>query len=367
MTPDTTIRSISVRTLDIPLWESFGIAGGTQDLACNLLVVLELADGTIGYGEAAPLPMFNGETQEQARHVLETAQAELVGRDAQEQKPLIELIYEHTGNIYSARCALETAVLDALARRSGTPFWKLFGSQPSPLETDMTITTQADLGLPEAVEHARESARNILNRGIHAIKMKIGSGDIALDYARVAAVHAESPSSPIILDGNQGLSVTSALELLEMLQQAGIRPALFEQPVRRDDLAGVAAVTKEGGVPVAADESASDLAAVQRIAELKAANVINIKLMKTGIAEALRIVAFCRANGLELMIGGMVESILGGTVSACFAAGLGCFKYIDLDTPLFMSENPFQGGVRYHGAQMDLSEIVAGHGVQPAG
>lgn len=61
MTP-TTIRALSVERLDIPLFAPFGISGGAQEVARNLLVTVELADGTRGYGEAAPFPAFNGET-----------------------------------------------------------------------------------------------------------------------------------------------------------------------------------------------------------------------------------------------------------------------------------------------------------------
>jgi L-Ala-D/L-Glu epimerase len=93
--------------------------------------------------------------------------------------------------------------------------------------------------------------------------------------------------------------------------------------------------------------------------------VINIKLMKCGIAEALDIAAIARAAGMGLMIGGMVESTLAMTVSACFAAGLGGFSFVDLDTPLFMAETPLVGGMRYEGARITLDHIEAGHGVTP--
>jgi L-alanine-DL-glutamate epimerase-like enolase superfamily enzyme len=117
---------------------------------------------------------------------------------------------------------------------------------------------------------------------------------------------------------------------------------------------------------VAADESAIDVADVLRIARTGAAQVVNIKLMKRGIVEALDMVAVCRANHLQLMIGGMVESILAMTTSACFAAGLGGFSYVDLDTPMFMAENPFSGGFIQQGCTLDVQHIAAGHGVTPA-
>ena len=96
-----------------------------------------------------------------------------------------------------------------------------------------------------------------------------------------------------------------------------------------------------------------------------AATVLNLKLMKHGIAEALDIAAVGRAAGLKLMIGGMVESVLAMTTSACLAAGLGGFSFVDLDTPLFLAENPFEGGFAQEGPRLDLAAIAAGHGVLP--
>ena len=126
-------------------------------------------------------------------------------------------------------------------------------------------------------------------------------------------------------------------------------------------------ITREGGVPVAADESASDVDRCHNnLIEMQAANVVNIKLMKCGIAEALEIAGLCKAHSIGLMIGGMVESILAMTVSACFASGLGGFTFIDLDTPLFMTDSPLIGGMIYHGGKLNLNAISSGHGVVPA-
>jgi L-alanine-DL-glutamate epimerase-like enolase superfamily enzyme len=85
--------------------------------------------------------------------------------------------------------------------------------------------------------------------------------------------------------------------------------------------------------------------------------------MKSGIAEGLAIAAAARAAGLDLMIGGMIEGRLAMSTSACFAAGLGAFAFVDLDTPLFLAEDAFAGGYAQRGAEIDLSPIEAGHGV----
>lgn len=358
MPAPTTIRSLSVENLDIPLHTPFGIAGGAQDLARNLLVTVELAGGTRGYGEAAPFPAFNGETQDVARAAIGAAASTVEGADTREWRRLAAALRGAIGPIGSAQCAIETAVLDALTRHANMPLWAFFGGVATSLETDMTVTTGT-------VAQAAADARAIGARGIRTIKIKIGSGDLALDIDRVAAIAEVAPTAPLILDGNAGFSADDALLLLEQLKQRRINVALFEQPTKKDDWDGLHQVAQWGGVPVAADETAADATAALRIAQERAAQVVNIKLMKCGIAEALDIAAICRVARLGLMIGGMVESTLAMSTSACFAAGQGGFQFVDLDTPLFMAESPFDGGMRYESARIDLSQIAAGHGVTP--
>jgi L-alanine-DL-glutamate epimerase-like enolase superfamily enzyme len=358
MPSPTTVRALRVETLDIPLIAPFGISGGAQELARNLLVTVELADGTRGYGEAAPFPAYNGETQASARAAVEAARPLVEGADARAWRPLAAALRAAIGHAGSARCAVETALLDALTRQAGVPLYVFFGGAGHALETDMTVTTGS-------VEEASAAALAILGRGIGVIKVKVGGGDLARDLARLVAIHAVAPDAPLILDGNGGMSADAALELVGALHLQNIHPALLEQPVPRDDWEGLAQLARLAGVPVAADETATSASAALRIAAEGAAQVVNIKLQKAGVVEALDIAAVCRAAGLRLMIGGNVESILAMTMSAHFAAGLGGFEFVDLDTPMFMAENPFEGGFRQAGARLDLGHIAAGHGVTP--
>lgn len=358
MASPTTIRSISVEPLNIPLFTPFGIAGGAQDIARNVLLTLELADGTRGYGEAAPFPAFNGETQERAQSAIESARTLLEGADVREWRRLAAAVRSKIGKVGSAQCAIETAILDAWMRHARQPLWAFFGGAAAALETDMTVTTGT-------AEQARTDAQAIIDRGITTIKIKIGGSGLELDLERIRAIHATAPNAPLILDGNGGYTADYALDLMALLQQHGIPVALLEQPVPRDDWTGMARLARHAGAPVAADESLESAADALRLANDGAAQVLNIKLMKCGIAEALDIAAVARSAKLGLMIGGMVESQLAMTVSACFASGQGGFSFVDLDTPLFMAENPFDGGMRYNGGALDLSGIEAGHGVTP--
>lgn len=356
----TDIRALHVAPLDIPLVVPFGISGGAQAAANNLLVTLELADGTVGYGEAAPLPAYNGETQAQALAVLRGAQHWLAGHAGGDWRRAAA-DFRGRGGAWcgSAQCAFELALLDALTKQRGEPLVKFFGGAGTALETDMTVTTGT-------AAEAAEAARDIRARGIRMIKVKVGGkAGAAHDLARLAAIHDVAPDSPLILDGNAGVSRAAAGELVRGLKARGIEPALVEQWLAKDDLAGARALGEESGWLVAADESVTSAADARRVVAERAAGAINIKLMKGGVAAALDIVAVAKAAGLKLMIGGNVESILAMTVSACFAAGQGGFDFADLDTPLFMAENPFDGGFAMAGGTLSVAHLAAGHGVTP--
>lgn len=364
VTASAAVRALSWRKLDLPLRVPFGISGGAQAIAANVLVGLELADGTRGYGEAAPLPPYNGETQADVLHALAAIGPRLTGEEVALDNWIdVAAIVRAAGGAAcgAAQCAVEMALLDALTRRRGEPLGKFFGGASTTIETDMTVTTGS------AAQAAADAAA-IRARGIRQIKVKVGgAGGAAHDLARMAAIREAAPDAPLILDGNAGLTRETARHLATGLKAIGIAPALLEQWLPKHDLDGARALREETGWLVAADESACSAADVARIADARAADVVNIKLMKAGVAEALQIVRVARERGLGLMIGGNVESILAMTFSAGFACGLGGFRFADLDTPWFLAENPFEGGYRAEGGVLSVGDISAGHGVVPAG
>jgi L-alanine-DL-glutamate epimerase-like enolase superfamily enzyme len=92
--------------------------------------------------------------------------------------------------------------------------------------------------------------------------------------------------------------------------------------------------------------------------------VITIKLMKSGIVGALDIAALCRSNQTQLMIGSMIESRLAVSFAAHLAAGLGGFRFIDLDTPMLLADDPFVGGYEQRGGIYDVSKEQRGSGIQ---
>jgi len=352
---NTTIQKVAVEPLTIPLLEPFTIATGSVDAARNILITITLQDGTVGYGECAPFPPSTGESQETALAAAQDCIELLQGQDVAQWRELARLLHSRYYAQKTVCAGFEIALLDALTRSYGIPLSVFFGGAGTSVETDLSIPI---VTAPHAYTLAEEAA----GRGITTFKVKVGE-DLREDIARVEAIRNGAPRSAIILDANQGYTPGQALLCLEALDERDIRPILLEQPVHQEDYEGLRYVTQHTSVPVAADESASSPAAVQRLLRMGAVSVISIKLMKTGIIDALDIAAICRTAHVELMIGAMIESRIAIAAAAHLVAGLGGFSYIDLDTPMLLASDPFTGGYEQHGSHYDLAQVTSGIGI----
>jgi L-Ala-D/L-Glu epimerase len=348
------IARVSARRLDVPLKKPFGISRGAQHVAANILVEMELDGGVRGWGEGAPFPAFNGETQEQALAACALAEPLVAGIDVNESDALAERIAAGAGASHSAVCAIETAILDCQAKLRGVSIRELLGGAEAEVVTDITITTGT-------VEEAEQDARGFA--AFNMLKVKIGGGPLDRDVARVLAIRRERPDARILVDANAGLSVEEAVEFARGAASAEIE--LLEQPIAAGDWEALAEVRRRTGLRIAIDESVTRASDVTAARAHGAADAVNMKIMKSGVFEVLRIAKRAREAGLILMIGGMVETRLAMGTSASIAAGLGGFTYVDLDTPLFLAEDPFVGGYVQQGERIDLRPIRLGHGLEP--
>lgn len=351
------IERLEVLELKAPLIQPFRIATGVHDSLDNLLVALTLSDGTVGYGEAAIASHITGETIEMTReHLKITAQC-LKGQSAADYLRMSFWMHDSFPHNKAAVAAVETAILDALTKQMGVPLWKLFGARAHALQSDITIVIAT-------LQETRRKAAAFYARGFKSFKIKVGK-DMDLDIQRIQAVAQAAPASTIILDANQGYDVKQTRTLLKALEAFKIRIALIEQPVMRDDIEGLQELTRTLRTPVCADESASSLSEVVRLIRMKAVKAVNVKLMKTGIIHGFEIIRLARANGLKIMIGGMMESNVAMTAAAHLACGCGGVDFVDLDTPFFIKGEQARNPYLSPSGLYQLSKVKAGIGVEP--
>jgi len=352
----TKITSVDVEPLCIELCQPFGIAGGTQTRADNVLVRATLDDGTVGLGEAAPFSAFNGETQALALERLRELTPKLRGRSVAEWRPLFSQIEEHAAGSHSAACAVQSALLDAWLRSHRCSMWSFFGGAEPELVSDITVPTGD-------VADAVTSTEEALAMGFDVLKVKVGGSSLDRDAERLLAIGRTAPKAQLVLDANAAYSADDALRLLGLIGKTKDQVRLFEQPTARDDFDGLRRVMLDAKIDVAADESACSVTDVLGLVATRAVSAVNVKIMKSGISESMDMITLARHHGLKLMIGGMVESQLAMSVSACLAAGMGGFSWVDLDTPLFMQNAPFVGGFERRGNLLRVNVIEVGHGV----
>jgi L-Ala-D/L-Glu epimerase len=338
-----TIRKVEFWPVDIPITDPFVVATGTRTIAENVFLRVTLSNGKQGYGETAPFPEVGGETREGCLIALRQLGEAIIGRSAGSYTDIGCRLSEQALTVPAARCGLETAVIDAYCRASNIPMWQLWGSADvRARETDITIPI-AD------IDKTVTLARGWYAKGFRLFKMKVGK-DVESDIRRLEAVHRALPGLSFIGDGNQGFTLKDCLAFTQGVKKFGGTMVLLEQPVARDDLDSMAAIRRETGIPVAADESVRSLADAHEVVGRGAADYINIKIMKTGVIEAMEIASFIKVSCLKLMVGGMLETRIAMGCSFSLVLGLGGFEVLDLDTPLLLANDPITGGYRYEGS-----------------
>lgn len=323
---------------NLPVHTPFAIAGGTMQSAQCAVVALTTDNGLTGLGEAAPFSAVTGEEIKQTASTIEALCEEIKFMTPESAvRVLRDRSADHSLS-RSALCAVECAVIDLMAQRIQMPLWRFFGSPsllhggPHKMRTDITVPVM-DAGRITAFLE-KFSAHEF-----DTFKVKV-SGQVDHDTDCVRAVNtwssARHQNPRIILDGNQGFDLKRARQLLQNLEKLQIRAVCFEQPLPRADLRGLSDLSRSTTVPVLLDESVTSAKDVFQAHEAGAGSMINIKITKSGVIEALRMIAAARSLGMGMMIGGMLETEIAMGFSLHMATGLGGFELVDLDTPFFI-------------------------------
>lgn len=230
----------------------------------------------------------------------------------------------------AARAAIDIALHDRIAKQRGVSLRLLLELPEIPaMQTAFTIS----IDTPDAMARM---ATEISAYPI--IKVKLGSDD---DEARVRAIRQARPDARLFVDANAGWSIAQALDHLKWLEQYNIE--LIEQPLAADQKQQLGEVQRHTPIPIVADESVQT---VEDIEAMAAAGVkaINVKVMKLGgLAPTLAIVRRARELNLRIMLGCMMETSIGITAAAHLA---GLADWLDIDAPLLISNDPFDG-IRY--------------------
>jgi L-alanine-DL-glutamate epimerase-like enolase superfamily enzyme len=321
---------IHLKSVDVERWPVAGAFVISRGAKTHVdIVVCTVSDGHhIGRGEGTPI-YYHGETAEGCAKAIQAMVAHPGAYDREVLRGLMP-----PG---AARNALDCALWDLEAQRTGRAVWALAGlPEPKPLPTAFTIS----LDMPDVMA---EAARAAAARGFTLLKCKLtGEGD----RQRVAAVRTGAPHARLIVDANESWAGLDLVEEAAALEALGVR--LIEQPLPagKDE----ALAQTRASVPFCADESCQGLA---DIAGLRGYQAINIKLDKAGgLTEALAMARAAREQNLQIMVGCMLATSLG--IAPAFLLGQ-LADWVDLDGALLLARD------RSNGLEADQGMMKAGN------
>lgn len=330
--PASPVRIEEVETflVDLPTIRPHHLAMTTMDGQTLMLVRMTMSDGTVGWGEGTTIGglAYGSESPEGMKLAIDTYIAPILhGCDPNRIGQTMAMIGKTVQGNNFAKCAVETALLDALGKRTGLAVSELLGGrQHDRLPVAWTLASgDTERDIAEAQEMLERRRHNIF-------KLKIGRGDPRWNIAHVASIkRALADRASIRVDVNQAWSGARASYLLSALLDSGVD--LVEQPIAMGNVKGMARLCRESKIPIMADEALHGSESAFEIARDAAADVFAVKIAQSGgLFAAGRVAAVAEAAGIGLYGGTMLEGAIGTIASAQLFS---TFSKLEWGTELF--------------------------------
>lgn len=345
------IVDVKIGKVKIPLKRPFKTALRTVYFAEDIVVKLITQAGIVGFGSAASTVAITGDSHDSVISCLiKELKPKILGIDLINFEKIMTTLHSGVVHNTSALAAVDMAIYDLYAQSLNLPLYKLLGGYHNLVFTCITISVNS----PEIMV---ADALVAIDEGFTDLKLKLGI-EPALDLERVKAVRAAVGSKiKISVDANQAWKSKEAVRFIRKIENLGLNIEHVEQPVSSKYISDLQYVTSKVSTDILADECVFSPYDAFQIAKYKAADLINIKLAKSGgIYQAIKILHIAEAVGIECIMGCMLESQIATTAAAHFAAAKKSIVKCDLDPPALLTENPVVGGLSIDGNVITLSE-----------
>lgn len=345
------ISSLRTHRATVPLRRPFTTAVRSTEMLDVLLVAVADEDGRRGWGEVAMSWRVTGEGTTGAAAALEGPLREAVlGLPIDAPQVWARAIQGALARNSAARAALDAALWDLHAQRLGLPLREVLANDSATsVRTDMTIAIGP-------LEDALADAAAHVDRGFRTLKVKVGTHPAHDDRLVRALRSGPASESALRVDANQGWSADDAIRILRGWEDDGLGIELVEQPTRADDVDALVRVREAVTTPVLADESMWGQRDLRELIRRGAADLVNIKLAKCGgVTAARELAALAAEGGVGVIIGCMLESVVGVSAAAHVAATLPPAVH-DLDAAQWLHRSPVEGGARSDADALLLSD-----------
>ncbi|WP_153731044.1 mandelate racemase/muconate lactonizing enzyme family protein [Sporosarcina obsidiansis] len=343
------ITEIEVYAIRLPLNEPFVISYASYDDMPSIIVKLTTDTGHVGFGEAVADDHVTGESWESTFTVIRhTLAPQLIGSNPSCFERIHEVMDQAIYGVPSAKAAIDIACFDVVGKAMGIPAYDLLGGR---YHEKFPITHVLSIASPENM--AQEAAERVAV-GYGSLKMKVGT-NIAEDVQRIRAVRERvGPNIAIRVDVNQGWNNSAnTLQAIRQLESSGLD--WLEQPVKADDMDAMVEIKSKTSTPLMIDEGLRGVREMREIIAKRAADKVNIKLMKCGgMYPAMKLAHMAEMAGIECQIGSMVESSIGSAAGFHVAFSKKIITSVELTGPLKFSKDI--GNLQYDVPFIQLNE-----------
>jgi muconate cycloisomerase len=332
------IREIETTLVDVPTIRPHKLSVATMHTQTLVLVRVRCDDGIEGWGEATTIGGLNyGEESPESikanidAHIapllIGNATGNATGMDAAGVAPLMKKLRKTIQGNRFAKCAIETALLDAQGQRLGVPVSELLGGRVRD-----TLPVAWTLASGDTASDIAEAEAMLETRRHRIFKLKIGARSLQQDVDHVLAIkRVLGERASVRVDVNQAWSELEAVRGIAQLEAGGID--LVEQPVRAENRGALRRLSARFDVAIMADEALHGPVDAFDIARIEAADVFAVKIAQSGgLFPAKEVATVAQLAGIGLYGGTMLE----GGIGTAAAAHL-CATFTDLawDTELF--------------------------------
>ncbi|MFC0529756.1 o-succinylbenzoate synthase [Phytohabitans kaempferiae] len=343
------VIGIDLYRVRLPLRSTFETSSHRKDAIEHILVRLHDESGLDGWGEIAcgNGPWFSAEYVSTAWAVAtEFLVPAVLGQEWRHPGELNARWSGIAGHL-AAKAGFDCAAWDLSARRDGVPLTVALGTSPRAIPVGVSV------GIEESNQRLVERVGGYLDEGYHRVKLKIRPG---WDVEPVRAVRGAYPDLLLHVDANGAYRPgAESDEVMRQLDDLGL--AMVEQPYPGRDFVSHARLGQRIGTPLCLDESIEDIADLETMLALDAAQVVNIKVSRVGgLTPALALARRCAGNDVGVWCGGMHEFGVGRAANIAFACD-----------PAFDYPPDLSGSDKYFARDVVDPPIVAREGyVSPA-
>ncbi len=347
------IDRVETLLVDLPTIRPHKLSVATMNGQTLMLVKIHCSDGIVGIGEATTIGglSYGGESPEGMKLAIDNYfQPAMIGQDATRIQLLMARIGKRIKENRFAKCAVETALLDAHGKRLGLPVSELLGGR-----VRGRLAVAWTLASGDTATDIAEAEKMLDLRRHRIFKLKIGARTPREDVAHVAAIkRALGERGAVRVDVNMAWSETEAAYGMAALADAGCE--LVEQPVA--SAAALARLVRRFPIALMADESLHGPETAFELAKVSGADVFAIKIEQSGgLFNAQRVAAIADAAGIELYGGTMLEGAVGTAASAhAFSTFANLQWGTELFGPLLLTEEILANPLTYDDFELSVPD-----------